>query len=124
MTDQLEELRQRLSKFAEDRDWDQFHSPKNLSMALIAETAELIEHFQWLSQDDTRNLDEDKREKIAMELADIFIFLIRIADKLDVNLAEAAWRKMEINETRYPVSVVKGKAKRASEYEEAENSHS
>ena len=116
MTDQLEALRQRLAKFAEDRDWDQFHSPKNLSMALIAETAELIEHFQWLRQKDTRNLDEDKREKIAMELADIFIFLIRIADKLDVDLAEAAWKKMEINETRYPVSVVKGSAKRASEY--------
>lgn len=116
MTEQLEELRIRLAKFASDRDWDQFHSPKNLSMALIAETAELVEHFQWLTEEDSRNLDASKHEAIAMELADIFIFLIRIADKLDVDLADAARKKMEINETRYPVEIVKGSAKRASEY--------
>ena len=116
MTDQLEQLRERLARFASDRDWDQFHSPKNLSMALIAETAELIEHFQWLSEEDSKNLDADTKEAVAMELADIFIFLIRVADKLDVDLADTAWKKIRINEDRYPVDKVKGSAKRASEY--------
>lgn len=114
--EQLETLRKRLAKFASDRDWDQFHSPKNLSMALIAETAELVEHFQWLSEEDSKNLDTEKRDAVAMELADIFIFLIRIADKTGVNLAESAWKKIKINEARYPVDKVKGSAKRASEY--------
>jgi len=114
--DSLETLRARLARFARDRDWDQFHSPKNLSMALIAETAELIEHFQWLSQDDSRNLDTDKKQEVAMELADILIFLIRVADKVDVDLIKSAWEKIEINEARYPVEAVKGSAKRASEY--------
>jgi NTP pyrophosphatase (non-canonical NTP hydrolase) len=116
MTDQLEQLRERLARFASDRDWDQFHSPKNLSMALIAETAELIEHFQWLSEEDSKNLDAKTKEDVAMELADIFIFLIRVADKLDVDLADTAWKKIQINEDRYPVDKVKGSAKRASEY--------
>ena len=116
MADQFEALRERLARFASDRDWDQFHSPKNLSMALIAETAELIEHFQWLSQEDSKNPSSEKHEAIAMELADILIFLIRIADKLDIDLAEATWKKIDINESRYPVSLVKGSAKRASEY--------
>jgi len=116
VTDQLEELRERLARFASDRDWDQFHSPKNLSMALIAETAELIEHFQWLSEEDSKNLDTETKEAVAMELADIFIFLIRVADKLDVDLADTAWKKIQINEDRYPIDKVKGSAKRASEY--------
>jgi len=116
MAVQLEVLRERLARFASERDWDQFHSPKNLSMALIAETAELIEHFQWLSEEDSKNLDAEKQQAVTMELADIFIFLIRVADKLDVNLADAAWKKIEINEARYPVEKVKGSAKRASEY--------
>ena len=113
---QLEQLRERLARFASDRDWDQFHSPKNLSMALIAETAELIEHFQWLSEEDSKNLDANTKEAVAMEWADIFIFLIRVADKLDVDLADTAWKKIQINEDRYPVDKVKGSAKRASEY--------
>jgi NTP pyrophosphatase (non-canonical NTP hydrolase) len=87
----VEALRQRLAEFAQVRDWDQYHSPKNLSMALIAETAELIEHFQWLSEHDSRNLDRDKHREVAMELADIFIFLIRVADKLDIDLINSAW---------------------------------
>lgn len=114
--DSLESLRTRLARFASDRDWDQFHSPKNLSMALIAEAAELVEHFQWLSQNDSYNLDAQKKQEVAMELADILIFLIRIADKMDISLVESAWKKIEVNETRYPAELVKGSAKRASEY--------
>ena len=116
MADQLDELRQRLARFAHERDWDQFHSPKNLSMALIAEAAELVEHFQWLSEDDSRNLPADKLREVAMELADIQIFLIRIADKLNVDIAASVREKIAVNESRYPVDKVRGSAKRASEY--------
>jgi NTP pyrophosphatase (non-canonical NTP hydrolase) len=117
--DSLEPLRQRLAAFAAARDWDQFHSPKNLSMALIAEAAELVEHFQWLSQAESFNLPPEKRQKVAHELADIFIYLIRIADKLGVNLQQAAWDKIEINESRYPAEQVRGDARRAEEYRQA-----
>ncbi len=113
----LEPLRERLAAFAANRDWDQFHSPKNLSMALIAEAAELVEHFQWRSEQQSAELDTTTHDAVALELADIFIYLIRIADKLDVNLIETAERKIAINESRYPVDKVKGSARRASEYE-------
>lgn len=117
MSDSLETLRQRLALFAKVRDWDQFHSPKNLSMALIAEAAELVEHFQWLSEDQSRNLSHDKLDEVRLELADILIFLIRIADKLNLDLIRAANDKIALNEQRYPADKVKGSAKRASEYE-------
>lgn len=114
--DSLEQLRQRLAEFAEVRDWDQFHSPKNLSMALIAEAAELVEHFQWLSEEASRNLSPAKHAEVSHELADILIFLIRIADKLDVDLIRAAKEKINLNEQRYPAEKVKGDARRAGEY--------
>ncbi|MBE9563443.1 MAG: nucleotide pyrophosphohydrolase, partial [Proteobacteria bacterium] len=84
--DSLEPLRQRLAQFAAVRDWDQFHSPKNLSMALIAETAELVEHFQWLTEAQSSQLSSDKKQAVSHELADVLIYLIRIADKLDIDL--------------------------------------
>ncbi|MCK5877919.1 MAG: nucleotide pyrophosphohydrolase [Candidatus Marithrix sp.] len=114
--DSLEQLRQRLAQFAAVRDWDQFHSPKNLSMALIAEAAELIEHFQWLSESQSSQLSAEKKQAVSYELADVLIYLIRIADKLDVDLITAANSKILINETRYPVTKVKGDARRADEY--------
>jgi dCTP diphosphatase len=107
-TDSLEQLRQRLAEFAAARDWDQFHSPKNLAMALIAEAAELIEHFQWIT--------EAKQQAVSYELADILIYLIRIADKLDIDLITSAQLKIQLNENRYPVERVKGDARRADEY--------
>ncbi len=112
--DKLEQLRQRLAEFAAVRDWDQFHSPKNLSMALIAEAAEIIEHFQWLTEE--QSLSAEKRQAVSYELADVLIFLIRLADKLDIDLIAAAQAKIQINETRYPVRQVKGDARRADEY--------
>ena len=112
----LEALRQRLAEFAAVRDWDQFHSPKNLSMALIAEAAELVEHFQWLSEEQSRQLSPEKKQAVSHEIADILIYLIRIADKLNIDLITAAEAKMQINETRYPVDKVKGDARRAEEY--------
>ncbi len=116
-SDSLEQLRTRLAEFAAERDWDQFHSPKNLSMALIAECAELVEHFQWLSESQSWSLSETKRSAVREELADILIFLVRAADKLDVDLIEAALDKIRINEERYPADRVRGDARRASEYE-------
>jgi len=116
-TDSLEQLRTRLAQFAADRDWDQFHSPKNLAMALIAEAAELVEHFQWLTEEQSRDLAPQVHREVAMELADILIYLIRTADKVGVDLVAAAAEKIEINEQRYPVDKVRGKAKRASEYD-------
>lgn len=113
----LEALRLRVAAFAAARDWDQFHAPKNLAMALIAECAELVEHFQWLSAEDSAALTEEKRTAVRLELADVLIYLVRIADKLDVDLLDAAREKIAINEKRYPAAQVRGDARRASEYE-------
>jgi len=117
MADSITELSARLREFAQQRDWEQFHSPKNLSMALIAECAELVEHFQWISQQESASLDKEKLEDVSMELADILIYTIRCADQLGVDLLDAARRKIVINEQRYPVDTVKGDARRASKYE-------
>ncbi|MGD9000749.1 MAG: nucleotide pyrophosphohydrolase [Granulosicoccaceae bacterium] len=116
-TDSLETLRLRLAAFARERDWEQFHSPKNLAMALIAEAAELVEHFQWLSEDASYALDADKHNAVAEELADILIYTIRTADRLGVDLIDATWRKIDKNERRYPADRVRGDARRAGEYD-------
>lgn len=115
-SDSLEQLRRRLAEFAAARDWDQFHSPKNLSMALIAEAAELVEHFQWLSEAASHSLAPAKLNEVRLELADILIYLIRLGDKLGVDLVGAAYDKIAINESRYPADRVRGDARRASEY--------
>lgn len=120
MSDSLDDLNRHLAEFARVRDWEQFHSPKNLSMALIAEAAELIEHFQWLTEEESQNLPPEKLEEVRMELADIQIYLIRIAERLGVDLIAAANEKLSLNERRYPVEMVKGSARRASEYGEAD----
>jgi NTP pyrophosphatase (non-canonical NTP hydrolase) len=114
--DSLENLKIRLQKFASERDWDRFHSPKNLSMALIAEAAELIEHFQWLTQEESANLPADKCKEVKQELADILIYLIRISDKLGIDLVKAANEKIDLNTVKYLVDTVKGSAKKYSEY--------
>lgn len=112
----LESIRERLRAFAGERDWDQFHSPKNLSMALIAEAAELVEHFQWLTEEQSAQLPPERLREVETELADIFIYLIRMADKLGVDLLAAAERKMDINEAKYPADKVRGSAKKYTEY--------
>jgi len=116
--DSLQALNTRLSRFARERDWEQFHSPKNLVMALIAECAELVEHFQWLSETQSLDLPPAKKDEVALEMADILIYLLRCSDRLDIDLLEATRRKIQINEDRYPVSKVYGDARRASEYED------
>jgi NTP pyrophosphatase (non-canonical NTP hydrolase) len=109
-------LRDKLRAFAAARDWDQFHSPKNLSMALMVEVAELMEHFQWLTEVQSGGLGGDKKAAVAEELADILLYLVRLADKLDVDLPEAALRKLEKNAVKYPAEQVRGSAKKYSEY--------
>ena len=118
MSDSLYDLSKQLAEFARVRDWEQFHSPKNLSMALIAETAELVEHFQWLTEEQSGNLPMEKFEEVRMEMADIQIYLLRMAERLGVDLVAAAQEKMTINEQRFPVDKVKGDARRAEEYKE------
>ena len=113
----LEVLTKKLRRFALERDWDRFHSPKNLSMALVAEVAELIEHFQWLTEEQSAELSPGKLAEVEQELADILLYLIRIADKLNVNLLRAAEEKIALNEKKYPVDKVRGSAKRYTEYE-------
>jgi len=118
MSDQnIQDLSRRLAEFARARDWEQFHSPKNLAMALAGETGELLEHFQWLSEAQSAKLDANKREAVALELADIFIYLLRLGERLDVDILDAAYRKMAINESRYPAEKVRGDARRADEYD-------
>ena len=112
----LNTLKQRLREFAETRDWDQFHSPKNLTMALSAEVAEIIEHFQWLTEDQSKSLPKDKLEEVETELADTLIYLIRLADKLDIDLLDAANKKLIQNEEKYPADKVRGSAKKYTEY--------
>ena len=113
----IEDLSQRLAEFARARDWEQFHSPKNLAMALAGEAGELLEHFQWLSEAQSAQLAPEKQEAVALELADILIYLLRLGERLDVDVLDAAYRKMAINESRYPADRVRGDARRADEYD-------
>ena len=114
----LEKVKLRLREFAEARDWDQFHSPKNLSMALSAEVAEIVEHFQWLTEEQSKSLSPEKLSEVGEELADTLIYLVRLADKLDIDLLSVANSKIEINEQKYPVDKAKGNAKKYTELDE------
>ena len=109
-------LRDRLKAFAQERDWEQFHSPKNLAMALIVEAAELLEHFQWLTPEQSESLDEDRRREVELEMADIFIYLMRMCERLDVDLLEVVEEKIKLIEEKYPADKVRGSAKKYSEY--------
>ncbi|WP_049632299.1 nucleotide pyrophosphohydrolase [Cellvibrio sp. pealriver] len=106
----LDNLKLALRKFAEERDWDQFHSPKNLSMALAGEAGELLEQFQWLSEDQSKNLSNQKRLAVADEIADIQLYLIRLADKLELDILAECTRKIAINAEKYPIDKSKGKS--------------
>ncbi len=110
MSDSLDELTLAIRRFAEERDWEQFHSPKNLAMALIVETGELVEHFQWLSQAQSDNLDAERRRAVSLELADVLIYLLRLSDRLDIDLLDAARQKLKINGQRYPATLARGRA--------------
>lgn len=108
-------LREKLRSFAEERDWDQFHVPKNLAIALSVEASELLEHFQWLSEEDSKHLASAQLENVRHEMADVLLYLVRLADKLDVDLLEAALHKMELNAKKYPADKARGSSKKYTE---------
>ena len=114
----LEQLREALREFATERDWDQFHSPKNLAMALAAEAGELLEHFQWLGEEQSRTLGKQQRSEVALELADVLSYLVRLADKLDVDLLAAAAAKIAINARRYPAERVRGSSRKYTQLDD------
>lgn len=118
--DDLKVLAGHLREFAAARDWNQFHSPKNLAMALAGECGEVLEHFQWLTEADSAALDETKLRDVSHELADVMIYMVRMADMLGIDLLQAAYEKMALTDARYPAARVQGDARRASEYPQNE----
>jgi len=114
-TDSLLVLRAALRRFAEARDWDQYHSPKNLAAALCVEAAELLEHFQWLSEDASKVLSSEQLAKVSEEMADVFLYLVRLSDKLGVSLFDAARRKIDLNDRKYPIDKARGSSRKYTE---------
>jgi NTP pyrophosphatase (non-canonical NTP hydrolase) len=112
----LARLRELVREFVRERDWDQFHTPKNLSSALAVEAAELLEHFQWLHNGRAEELGEDKLREVRHEMADVLVYLVRLADKLDVDLMAAVQEKMVLNRAKYPADLVRGDARKYTEY--------
>ncbi|WP_045371717.1 nucleotide pyrophosphohydrolase [Vibrio campbellii] len=100
----LKQLQIKLQKFAKERDWEKFHSPKNLAMALSGEVGELIEHFQWLTEEESHNLSDKGKSLVEEEMADVFLYLLRLADKTDINLLDVSLRKLELNAVKYPIA--------------------
>lgn len=115
-SDGLINLKHELRNFAQARDWEQFHSPKNLAMALSVEAAELLECFQWLTEAQSQAISGEKLEAIADEIADVQLYLIRLADVLGVDIIAAATRKIAKNSAKYPVDRVRGSSKKYTEY--------
>jgi dCTP diphosphatase len=112
----LEDLRSAISAFITERDWEQFHSPKNLAMALSVEVAEIVEHFQWLTEEQSQNLPAKSLAEIREEIGDVMIYLTELADKLGIDPVEAAKAKVAINGQKYPADLVRGKASKYTEY--------
>lgn len=112
----LEELEGRVRAFVAERDWERFHSPKNLAMALSVEASELVELFQWLTEEESGALDAAARRRVAEELADVLWFLVRLSDRLDIDLLEAAELKLAENAKKYPAEKVRGDARKYDEY--------
>lgn len=111
----LKKIQVILENFSNERDWNQFHSPKNLSMALNVEASELLEIFQWLTEEESYNLSESKRVQTKNEIADIAIYLIKICTKFNIDLEEAILEKIELNKKKYPVDQFKGSSKKYDE---------
>lgn len=115
MADSLAALTDALRAFAAERDWDQFHTPKNLVMALSVEVSELMEHFQWLTPEASATLTDQQREAVSDELADVLLYLVRLADKVDVELIAAAKAKIAKNAAKYPVDLARGSMRKYTE---------
>jgi dCTP diphosphatase len=112
---ELNTLRDQLRTFATEREWDQFHSPKNLAMALSVEASELLEHFQWKSETESAQPSADELRAVSHEAADVLLYLIRIADKLNIDLVAAAKEKIVLNAQKYPVERARGSSKKYDE---------
>lgn len=111
----FESLTRSLRAFAAEREWQQFHSPKNLACALSVEAAELLEHFQWLTEEQSRQLPPERLAAVGQEAADVLLYLLQLADQLGIDLAEAAREKIEVNARKYPASVVRGSSRKYTE---------
>ena len=115
MPDSLRDLTVHLDSFATDRDWHQFHSPKNLASALIVEAGELLEHFQWMTEEQSRSLAPDKLDAVSAEIADVLLYLIQLSTALGIDPVAAAEAKLKVNEQKYPVERSRGTSKRSDE---------
>jgi len=115
MSQDIPALQTALRAFAHEREWEQFHSPKNLAAALSVEAAELLEHFQWLTEEQSRNLPPDRLAQVASELADVLLYALQMADKLGIDPLDAAWKKLQVNEQKYPVDRAKGRSTKYTE---------
>ena len=114
---EIKKFQKEFRAFVAEREWDQFRTPKNLAMALTRETGELLEHFQWLTPEQSANLPAETREKVEQEIADVHIYLAALADRLGVEIGPAVARKMVLNAGKYPADQVRGSARKYSEYE-------
>jgi NTP pyrophosphatase (non-canonical NTP hydrolase) len=113
---ELTAMRELVRTFVNERDWDQFHTPKNLSSALSVEAAELLEHFQWLHTGVAEELGPERLVQVRHEMADVLVYLVRLADKLDVDLGAAVEEKMVLNRAKYPADKVRGDARKYDQY--------
>ncbi len=110
--DNLTSLARQLQQFADARDWGPFHSPKNLASALIVEAGELLEHFQWLTEDQSRQLTPEKKQAVAHEMADVLLYLVQLSTVLDIDLMDAAQAKLLLNAQKYPVDLARGHSRK------------
>jgi len=115
-SDILGRLRDELRRFAAERDWDQFHSPKNLASALSVEAAELLEHFQWLTEEQSRQMPPETLSSVRHEIADVLLYLIRLADQLKIDLSDAANEKLRLNAEKYPVEKSRGNSRKYTSF--------
>lgn len=111
-TSEIADLQRKLREFATEREWGRFHSPKNLAMALACEAGEVLEHFQWLSEAESEGLSAEAKQAVSEEIADVYLYLIQLADRLSIDLLTAAHQKLAMNERRYPVEKARGNAKK------------
>ncbi len=115
MPDSIDDLSRAARAFAEERDWTQFHSPKNLASALVVEAGELLEPFQWLTDDQSRSLTPEKLQAVSSEMADVLLYLVQLSSALDVDLLAAARAKLQLNATRYPAALARGTSRKYDE---------
>ena len=118
----IHDLKERMAAFVRERDWEQFHTPKNLSMSIAIEAAELMEHFQWLTVEQSKSLEADALQDISEELADIVIYSLSMSNFLELDLADTILKKMEKNIRKYPKEQVRGKAHKYTYYRDGDDS--